>query len=155
MTMTLNLAHEPETVTFPASHYVFIERVGNIPANAPQAWHAAEKFAAVLSQQNQITGAAALYKPKEGIYRAGFLLAAAPVNLPAELRYEKINGGRYARFTLTGPFDQLPEANGRAGIIVQEKKIALRDDFFIEHYLTDPRSTPAEQNVTAILFPTA
>jgi hypothetical protein len=49
----------------------------------------------------------------------------------------------------------LPEANTRAWGIVKEKKIALRDDFNIEHYLTDPHTTPADQNVTAILFPTA
>lgn len=155
MTTTLNLTQEPETVTFPEAHYVFIERIGNIPANAQQAWHTVEKFAAGLMQHNQITGAAAFYKPAQGIYRAGFLLAAAPANLPAELRYEKIKGGKYARFTLTGPFDQLPEANTRAFGIVAEKKIALRDDFNIENYVTDPRTTPAEQNVTQILFPTA
>lgn len=63
MTTTFNLTHEPETVDFPATHYVFIERIGNIPANAPQAWHTVEKFAAALMQQNQITGAAAFYKP--------------------------------------------------------------------------------------------
>jgi predicted transcriptional regulator YdeE len=155
MTATINLTHEPETVDFPAAHYVFVERVGNIPANAPQAWKTVEKFAAVLMQHNQITGAAAFYKPAQGIYRAGFMLSAPPVNLPAELTYEKINGGKYTRFTLTGPFDQLPEANTRAFGIVAEKKISLRDDFNIEHYLTDPRITPADQNVTAILFPTA
>jgi DNA gyrase inhibitor GyrI len=71
------------------------------------------------------------------------------------LSYEKVSGGKYARFTLTGPFDQLPGANTRAFEIVAEKKIALRDDFNIEHYLTDPSSTPADENVTAILFPAA
>jgi DNA gyrase inhibitor GyrI len=154
MTTTVNLVHEPDAVHFPATHYVFIERIGNIPANAPQAWKTVEKFAAVLMPHNQITGAVALYKPSDGVYRAGFMLAAPPVNLPAELTYEKLNGGKYARFTLTGPFDQLPEATTRAFGIVAEKKIPLRDDFNIEHYLTDPRSTPADQNVTAILFPT-
>ena len=154
MPATLNLTQEPEAITFHASHYVFIERIGNIPANAPEAWKTVEPIAALLSQHNQITGAAALYKPTQGIYRAGFMLAAPPVNLPAELTYEKLNGGKYARFTLTGPFDQLPEANTRAFGVVAEKKIALRDDYNIEHYLTDPRTTPAEQNVTAILFPT-
>jgi DNA gyrase inhibitor GyrI len=151
----LNFTTEPEIVDFPATHYVYLERVGNIPANAPQAWHTVEKFASVLMSHNQITGAAAFYKPAQGIYRAGFMLSAAPVNLPAELTYEKVRGGKYARFTLTGPFDQLPEANTRAFGIVAEKKIALRDDFNIEHYLTDPRTTPADRNVTAILFPTA
>ncbi len=154
MNTAINLTHEPETVDFPAAHYVFVERVGNIPANAPQAWKTVEPLTAEILKHNQITGAAALYKPAKGIYRAGFMLAAAPANLPDELRYEKINDGKYARFTLTGPFDQLPEANTRAFGIIAEKRILLRDDFNIEHYLTDPRTTPADQNVTAILFPT-
>jgi predicted transcriptional regulator YdeE len=151
----LNLVHEPETVDFPASHYVFVERIGNIPANAPQAWKTVEQFAGTLMAHNQITGAASFFKPDKGIYRAGFLLAAPPIRLPSELRYEKMNGGKYARFTLTGSFDQLPEAVGRAFGIVAEKQISLRDDFNIEHYLTDPRTTPADKNVTALLFPTA
>lgn len=154
MTTTINLTHEPEAVDFPAAHYVFVERLGNIPANAPQAWKTVEPLAPEILKHNQITGAAALYKPTRGVYRAGFLLAASPVNLPAGLSYEKFKGGRYTRFTLTGPFDQLPEANSRAFGIVAEKGIRIRDDFSIEHYLTDPRTTPADQNVTAILFPT-
>jgi effector-binding domain-containing protein len=155
MTATLNFVHEPVPADFPASHYVFVERVGHIPANAPQAWHTVEKFAAPLMQQNQITGAAAFYKPTQGIYRAGFMLSGVPVDLPEDLRYEKMPGGKYTRFTLTGPFDQLPEANTRAFAIVAEQRIPLRDGFNIEHYLTDPRTTPADQNVTAILIPIA
>jgi predicted transcriptional regulator YdeE len=155
MPATLHLTTEPETIYFPATHYVFIERVGNIPANAPQAWQTVQKLVPALQAHNQIVGAAAFYKPAQGIYRAGFMLSALPVQLPEALTYEKVRGGKYARFTLTGPFDQLPEANTRAFGIVAEKKIALRDDFNIEHYLTDPSATPADQNVTAILFPTA
>lgn len=155
MTTTIHLTQDSDTIDFPAGHYVFIERIGNIPANAPQAWHTVEQFAATLMQHNQITGAAAFYKPAQGIYRAGFMLSAPPINLPAGLSYEKFAGGKYARFTLTGPFDQLPEANSRAFGIVAEKKIPLRDDFNIEHYVTDPRTTPADQNVTEILFPIA
>ena len=74
---------------------------------------------------NQIAGAAAFYKPAKGIYRAGFILSAPPVNLPAELTYEKFSGGKYTRFTLIGPFDQLPEANSRAFGVVSEKGIAI------------------------------
>ena len=36
MPATLNLTHEPETIDFPATQYVFIERIGNIPSNAPK-----------------------------------------------------------------------------------------------------------------------
>jgi predicted transcriptional regulator YdeE len=155
MTLTLNLTQEPETVTWPETHYVFVERIGNIPDNAQKVWKTAEDFAPAIGAHNQITGAAALYKPVQGIYRAGFLLAAAPVNLPTGLAYEKLNAGKYACFKLTGPFPQLPEANTRAFAIVAEKKIVLRDDFNIEHYITDPRTTPADENVTEILFPRA
>jgi len=155
MPATLNLTNEPETIDFPATHYVFIERIGSIPANAPEVWKTVEKFASTLIQHNQITGAAAFYKPVQGIYRAGFMLSAPPTQLPEGLSYEKVGGGKYARFTLTGPFDQLPEANARACGIIAEKKIALRDDFNIENYLTDPSTTPAGQNLTAILFPVA
>jgi predicted transcriptional regulator YdeE len=154
MPATLNLVHESAPVDFPDAHYVFVERVGHIPTNAPQAWQTVVPFVTQIAAKNQITGAAAYYKPTGGVYRAGFLLAAAPVDLPAGLTYEKMTGGKFTRFTLTGPFDQLPEANSRAFAVVSEKKIPLRDGFNIEHYLTDPRTTPAEQNVTAILIPT-
>jgi predicted transcriptional regulator YdeE len=155
MTATLNFIHESAPVDFPATHYVFVERVGHIPTNAPQAWKFVENSAAQLAPKNQITGAAAYYKPAQGVYRAGFMIAAAPVDLPAGLTYEKMPGGKYTRFTLTGPFDHLPEANACAFAILAEKKIPLRDGFNIEQYLTNPRTTPADQNVTAILFPTS
>ena len=73
MPATLNLTNEPETIDFPATHYVFVERVGNIPLNAPQAWQIVQKLAPELLAHNQIIGAAALYKPGKGIYRAGFM----------------------------------------------------------------------------------
>lgn len=155
MPATIHLTHEPGTVDFPATHYVFVERIGNISANAPQAWKTVQELAPALMQHNKITGAAAFYKPAKGVYRAGFVLSAPPAQLPEGLTYEKFNGGKCTRFTLTGPFDQLPEAHTRACAIIAEEKIALRDDFNIEHYVTDPSTTPAEQNVTAILFPVA
>jgi effector-binding domain-containing protein len=38
--------------------------------------------------------------------------------------------------------------------IVAEKKIQMRDDYCIENYTNDPRTTPEEQLVTEILIPT-
>lgn len=155
MSASLSFKHEAEAVDFPAVHYVFIERIGNIPANAPGAWKTLHEFAPVLKQHNQVTGAAAFYRPAKGIYRAAFLIAAPPLKLPEGLSYEKFPGGTYTQFTLTGPYDQLPEAHTRSCAIADDEKIALRDDFYIEHYITDPSTTPAEQNITAILFPLA
>lgn len=155
MSATLQLTGEPETVTWPESHFVFVERVGNIPQNAPQAWKKMEALIPQIVAKNQMIGSAALYKPTEGIYRAGFLLAAPPVDLPEGVQYEKLSSGKYARLVLTGPYDQLPEATGRAFAIMAEKKVALRDGFNIEHYVTDPRITPQEESITEILFPAA
>jgi effector-binding domain-containing protein len=48
----------------------------------------------------------------------------------------------------------LPEASRRVFEIVSEKKIQLRDDYCIENYANDPRTTPPEQLITEILIPT-
>lgn len=149
----MSLSVEPETIQFPESHYIFIERQGHIPSIAPQTWQAVGALGREIASHNRILGGAALYKTSPATYRAGFLLEAPPVNLPRELTYIKFPGGKYARFTLTGPYDQLPEATRRAFEIVSEKKIQLRDDFNIEHYLKDSMTTPAEDLVTEIMFP--
>jgi effector-binding domain-containing protein len=56
---------------------------------------------------------------------------------------------------LTGPYSGLPEASGRVWAMVSEKKIELRDDYAIENYLNDPKTTPEEQLITEILVPAA
>lgn len=151
----MNLAEEPQIVTWPETHYVFVEKVGPFMNNAPQAWQSAHTFVPALSEHNQITGCVSLYKVGPQVYRAGFALAAPPVALPEGLAYEKFSGGKYSRFVLTGPYSQLPEASGRVWNRVAEKGIQVRDDFAIESYLNDPRQTPEEQLITEILVPTA
>jgi predicted transcriptional regulator YdeE len=149
----MSLNEHPEVVTWPETHYVFVERIGPFMENAGKAWQEAHSLVSALSETNKITGYMALYKgPK--IYRAGFSIAAAPLKLPDGLTYENVKGGKYVRFELTGPYDQLPQASGRAWAIVAEKKIELRDDFAIENYLNDPRVTPPEQLITHIMIPT-
>jgi hypothetical protein len=107
----MNLTLEPQIVHWPETHYVFVEKVGPFMENAPAAWAEAHKHAPTLAEHNQITGYTSLYKMgPPNLYRAGFMLAAAPVNLPAGLRYEKFNGGKYSKFVLTGPYSQLGEA---------------------------------------------
>jgi DNA gyrase inhibitor GyrI len=151
----MNLTQEPEIVNWPETHYVFVEKIGPFMTNAPQAWQDVHQFAAAISAHNQITGAFSLYKMGPKIYRAGFSLSAPPVQLPEGLQYEKFVGGKYSRFVLTGPYSGLPEASGRVWAMVSEKKIELRDDYAIENYLNDPKTTPEEQLITEILVPAA
>ena len=151
----MNLTQEPETVTWPETHYVFIEKVGPFMSTAPEAWTKLHQLTSEVAEHNQITGYMSLYKMGPKVYRAGVSVAAPPKDLPDGLQYEKFDGGKYARFVLTGPYSNLGPASGRTCEIVAEKKLPLRDDFNIEHYVNDPRVTPEDQLVTEILFPAA
>ncbi|HTB95900.1 MAG TPA: GyrI-like domain-containing protein [Terracidiphilus sp.] len=151
----MNLTSVPETTVWPVTQYVFVEKIGPFQQTAQAAWQEAHKLVPALAQQNKIVGYTSLYKTGPKIYRAGFTLAGPPVNLPEGLRYEKFAGGKYSRFVLTGSYTQLGEASGKVWKTVEEKGIALRDDFAIENYVNDPRVTPEDQLITEILIPTA
>jgi DNA gyrase inhibitor GyrI len=151
----MNLTENPEIVIWPETHYVFIEKIGPFMQTAGQAWQTAHSFAPALSQHNRMTHYMSLYKVGPKIYRAGFGLAAPPVELPEGLLYELFKAGKYSRFVLTGPYSDLPHASRRVFEIAEQKKIPLRDDFCIENYTNDPRTTPEDQLVTEILVPTA
>jgi effector-binding domain-containing protein len=150
----MNLTQEPEIVTWPQTHYVFIEKVGPFQNTAPQAWQTVHKLVPKISEHNKITGYTSLYQVASKIYRAGVSLAAPPKQLPEGLEYAQFKGGKYSRFVLTGSYSNLPQASGRVFEIVAEKKIQLRDDYCIENYVNDPRTTPEEKLITEILVPT-
>lgn len=151
----MDLTLEPDTVTWPQTHYVFIEKIGPFQTNAPLAWQELHKLLPATAAHNTITGYFSLYSAPKQLYRAGVGLAAPPRNLPAELTYELFPGGKYSRFVLTGPYSQLGEATGSLFAIVADLKLPLRDTFNIENYVNDPRTTPEAELITEILFPTA
>jgi effector-binding domain-containing protein len=150
----VKLTQEPEIVIWPETHYVFIEKTGPFQNTAPQAWQDLHQFVPKISEQNKITGYTSLYKVGPKIYRAGVSLAAAAKDLPPGLEYTKFKGGRYSRFVLTGPYSNLPEASRRVFEIASERNLQLRDDYCIENYTNDPRTTPEEKLITEILLPT-
>ena len=151
----MNLNEHPESVTWPATHYAFVEKIGPFKDTAQQAWQEVRSFSREIATNNKITGAMSLYKMGPKIYRAGYILAAPPVQLPEGILYESFAGGKYIRFVLNGSYSNLPEASGRVWAIAAEIKIQLRDDYAIENYLNDPDSTPEDKLVTEILVPTA
>jgi effector-binding domain-containing protein len=150
----MNLSENPEILTWPEIHYVFVEKFGPFQNTAPQAWKNIHQFVPGILEHNKITGYTSLYKVAPQIYRAGVSIAAPPNDLPESLQYTKFKGGKYSRFLLTGPYTDLPAASGRVFQIVAERKISLRDDFCVENYLNDPRITPEPQLLTEILIPT-
>jgi DNA gyrase inhibitor GyrI len=149
----MQLTEKPEIVTWPETHYIFVEKIGPFQSTAPQAWQEAHALVPEISKTNQITGYMSLYKCGPEIYRAGFALASPPVDLPVGMEYDRFDGGKYSRFVLTGPYSNLPKASGRVWNTVAERKIQQRDDFAIEHYVNDPRVTPEEGLMTEILIP--
>jgi AraC family transcriptional regulator len=149
----MKLTQEPEMLTWPETHYIFIEKTGPFQDTAPRAWQELHPLVPAISEHNKITGYMSLYKVGPKIYRAGISVAAEPKNLPKNFSYEKFKGGKYSRFVLTGSYANLPEASGRVFEIVAEKKIQMRDDYCIENYANDPRTTPEDQLVTQILIP--
>ncbi len=152
---SVDLTREPDTVNWPETHYVFVEKIGPFHQSAPQAWQEAHRLTAALAEHNSVTGYFSLYKVGPRIYRAGVSVGAPPVNLPEGMSYEKFPGGKYSRFILIGPYSNLPEASGRAHDLMAEKHIPLRDGYNIENYVNDPRVTPEDKLITEILFPTA
>jgi effector-binding domain-containing protein len=151
----MNLTETPQTVEWPETDYIFIEKVGPFMQNAPAAWTEVHKLIPAVAERNQITGYMSLYEVGPRIYRAGVAVAAAPSNLPEGLQYEKFSGGKYCKFVLTGSYASLPQACGRVAELAQELKLPVRDGFNIENYVNDPRTTPEDQLITEILFPTA
>ena len=88
------------------------------------------------------------------IYRAGVQVDHPPKNLPTGFQYIQFHGGKYSKFVLTGSYTQLPEACGQVFEIVQRTKIPVEQNFFVENYVNDPKTTPEDQLITEILIPT-
>jgi DNA gyrase inhibitor GyrI len=151
----MSLIEEPEIISWPETHYLFIERVGPFMETARLCWQELHRAVPAIAEKNQITGFMSLYKGEPKIYRAGISLSAPPAELPEGLQYTKFPGGKYSRFVWTGSYSKLPEVSGRVWQLVEEKQIPQRDDFAIENYVNNPQTTPEEQLITEILVPTA
>jgi len=150
----VNLTETPEIVEWPKTHYVYVERIGPFQTNAPEAWQNLHSSIPRIAEDNQITGFLSLYKIGPMIYRAGVALAGPPAKLPQGVNDTEFSGGKYSRFVLTGPYANLGRATGRVMELITQTRLRLRDDYFIENYLNDPRTTPEEQLITQILVPT-
>jgi effector-binding domain-containing protein len=151
----MNLTEDPELVTWPATHYVFIEKIGPFQKTAQQAWQELHQRVSRIAESNQITGYMSLYKMSPNTYRAGVSLASPPKDLPEGLQYTNFEGGKYSRFVLTGSYSNLPDASRRVFEIVSTTGLPMRVDYCIENYLNDPKNTPEDELVTEIMIPTA
>jgi DNA gyrase inhibitor GyrI len=153
----LNISEKPKAVNWPETHYVFVEKIGPFMETAAAAWQELRAFVPELSKISQSTKYFSQYKIESNkmTYRAGVAVNKRIEVLPAGLQYEFFSGGNYSCFTYVGPYTKLPEACGFAFNYVEEHKVPVRKDWNIEHYVNDPQSTPQDECVTEIMFPTA
>ena len=151
----MNLNEKAKSITRPAIHFAYVEKIGPFMQTAQKAWHQLNKTLSALGKSNTITGKLSLFKtaPKETL-QAGVSLATKPAKLPRGLKYARVPGGHYARFVLTGPYSDLPMAWTRVFELVDKKKLELRPTFCIEHYVSDGDATPEAELITEILVPT-
>jgi effector-binding domain-containing protein len=152
--ITMNLTEKPETVTWPSTHYICIEKIGEFMETAPLSWTTLHQLIPTISESNTITGYLSLFKIEQKIYQAAVSVAEPAKNLPVGTDYRMFAGGTYNKFVLTGSFSELPKAISRVIELVDESAIQTADNFWIEHYITDPRVVPEDQNIIEILVPT-
>jgi hypothetical protein len=68
----MKLNEVPEIVTWPETHYAFIEKIGPFQETAPQAWQTMHQLIPTISEHNKITGYMSLYKVEAKMYRRCF-----------------------------------------------------------------------------------
>lgn len=151
----MNLTEKPDIKNWPACHYVYVEKIGPFQNTAQKCWQELNQKKEEILKLTKIQAMMSLYKINPTmIYRAGAQVESKPENLPSGLSYIKFEGGKYARFVLKGSYSQLPEACGKVFAIVKQMNMKVRDGFYIENYVNDPKTTPEAELVTEILIPT-
>jgi AraC family transcriptional regulator len=160
ITMKLDLNYD--IIQFPASHYVFVEKRGPFPEMAPMAWKEAMPLVMSQLEMKDITsfrGLGTIDKTKFGddamIYQAGVTTTTEPNKLSKGLQYKKIKSGSFARFVISGQYEELMTAMRSIFKTLAEKKVELRAEFTMENYLTDPKTTAPDDMRTEILIPIA
>ena len=160
--ITMNLTKDFEIVTRPTTHYVFLEKHGPFAEVAPPAWEEMHPLMATQVRQDEIIeflGLSGIDRRKMGedsmIYQAGVAVSRPPKAQMKGLEYRKIEGGKYARFLLVGPYAHIAPAFDQVFKTLAEKQVQLREEYCIENYLNDPKVTPEDQLKTEILVPAA
>ncbi len=157
---SINLSEKPEIVVWPETNYLGVEKVGSFHQTAPACWK--ELHMIHLSKLRQHDSSLlnnqsfSLFHAKKEIYVA---CAGCKAVVPSEYLVEGkesslFEGGKYARFEYIGPFSGFGQAWGRVGELIKENEFAIREDaFYIEHYASDPLTTPKHELSTYLLVP--
>ncbi len=158
--MKINLTTTPELTQIPSKLFLYLEKMGPFMEQAPLAW---KEFWEITTpfiphlEIDQMAGLSRIDESKAGdekfIYQAGIYLKSRPSALPAEIQLRESAPGKYAKFTLKGPYQQLGDAYPLAFEILAKNNFQLRDDYCIEIYVNTPMDTAEADLITEILLP--
>lgn len=147
-----------DRVLRPAAHFIYLEGRGDFAQAAGALWPAFwSRFPAIGREAiTQTLGLSGMEPGKSGdeakIYQAGVVLKSA-LTLPPGFRERTIPEGAYASFLLRGPYARIGVAIADAFQLLAERRVRLRPEFCIEHYLNNPAQVPEDKLLTEILLP--
>lgn len=158
--MKINLSSNPEIIVTKSRPYLHLQKVGSFMTTAPQAWQEFWALCGPIVKNlpiDQMAGLSRVDESKSGddkfIYQAGVFLTENINNVPAPAVVRESKGGKYAKFLLTGSYDQLQYAYPQAFEILAKQLHQLRDDFCVEIYLNTPDTAEEAELKTEILIP--
>ncbi|MBX3016332.1 MAG: GyrI-like domain-containing protein [Bdellovibrionaceae bacterium] len=147
-----------DRVLRPATHVIFIEGRGDFPQTAGALWPAFWNHFPAIGREavTQTLGLSGMEPGKSGdeakIYQAGVVLKS-PMQLPPGFRERTIPEGQYASFLLRGTYAKIGTAFADAFQLLADRRVRLRPEFCIEHYLNSPAQVPEDKLLTEILLP--
>lgn len=150
------LLETTEEINWPKSHFVYVGKTGPFSETARACWETFHSNQTAISNVTDgFVSHFSLYKIEpEMVYKAGKSVLLPPSDsLPEDVEYMEFAGGKYLQFTLTGCYSQLPQAVGQVFERVKTENVSTRNDFYIENYVNNPATTPADELITHILIP--
>ncbi len=157
--MQLNLSTTPEIIEFAPAFFVYLEKRGSFPKQAPLAW---QEFRAITLNTvkyatQDMAGMGHIDSTVQGddacIYQAGILLNEKLKDIPAGLQMRILNAQRYAGFVYIGAYSQLAQVYPKIFMMLGKANFNIRNDFSMERYRNTPMDTPEEKLETEILIP--
>jgi len=156
-----------EVVQFGETSFVYLEAKGPFMESAPKLWGQVGKLLAktevesVIGEKRKAKATLTLIdETKEGddkyVIQAGVMLTEdlAEDRVPAGLQSKRVPGGKFAKFRLTGAYEQLPTAYPSAISQVTKAGESLREGtYFMEMYLNEYRQVPEDELITDIFVP--
>lgn len=156
----LNLTVDDEIVSWPARHYVYVEKIGPFDETTSATWIEAQKLIPIIKERYGMSGSpCSLYQTVAtgNIYRAGVFLNDKPADsissIDPALSYYLLPAASYTKFVLSGPYSQVPQACQRVFELTEEKQIPVDQQRFNVQYFVCPDERPEAEPITEILIP--